>query len=146
MIDYQTVDRDERQYESTDLDLISRVGIALTSRQRLAWRVIRVIADGGVVTLQGIVPSYYDRQVIVAVTQHVAGVRRVDDELTIVEPQSRREEPVAEIETESVAHGGSELKPEAAPTLVNHFRELPVLRPSLEEILAARAEGTPAEV
>lgn len=146
MIDYQTVDRDERQYESADLDLISRVGIALTNRRRLAWRVIRVIANCGVVTLQGIVPSYYDRQVIVSVTQHVAGVRRVDDELTIVEPQSSSEEPVAEVEIESAAHSGSELKLDPAPALVNHFRELPVLCPSLEEILAARAEGTPAEV
>ena len=41
-----------------------------------------------VVRLEGIVPTFYDRQLILAVAQHVAGVLRVEDELAIDEPPS----------------------------------------------------------
>lgn len=146
MINYQTQPRDTNELDPADLDLISRIGIALTSRQRIAWRVIRVIADQGIVTLQGIVPTYYDRQIIVAVTQHVAGVRRVEDELTIAPPPVRANEADAsDNEARSEAQGNSELRAEPQPVSYQQvYQQLPVLSPSLEEILSARA-GVSAE-
>ena len=142
MIDYQTKNRDTVEHDSSDLDLISRIGIALTSRQRLAWRVIRVIADRGVVTLQGIVPSYYDRQIIVAVTQHVAGVLRVEDQLAIASPSARE----IELESERVERHDDESSHESNTSLYQKaFQQLPVLSPSLEELLAARAANAALE-
>jgi hypothetical protein len=144
MIDYQTHENDTREHDPSDLDLISRIGIALTSRQRFSWRVIRVIADRGVVTLQGIVPTYYDRQVIVAVTQHVAGVRRVEDKLTIASPSAAEIELNADAEV--FEHGGIELPKESnVASYQKAFQKLPVLSPSLEEILALRGEHAALE-
>jgi osmotically-inducible protein OsmY len=42
-----------------------------------------VIAESGVVTLRGIVPTYYTRQLAVCGAIHVAGVRQVVDEICV---------------------------------------------------------------
>jgi hypothetical protein len=98
-----------------------------------------MVVQGGAVTLQGIVPSHHDRQLIVAVARHVAGVRRVEDELTVVPTPPRRHEHDAEAESAGVGHGGTELASEAPRP--DPFQLLPVLSPSLEEILAAQAQS-----
>jgi hypothetical protein len=75
---------------SADADLVKRIGIAFTSRPRIAWHDFHVSANEGVVTLRGAVPSIYDRQLIVAVTRHVAGVFGVDDQLTVAEADAQQ--------------------------------------------------------
>src|SRR5262245_55288050 len=127
---------------AVDNDLRLRLGIALAARQRAACRVVRVGARNGIVRLEGIVPTFYDRQLILAVAQHVAGVLRVEDELAIDEPAPRPQAALVESEPAS-AHGGTEVKPAVPP---NQFHHLPVLSESLEDILAKRGHEPPAVV
>jgi len=141
MSSYQTQFGSTTFSSTADADLLLRIGIALAARQRHAWRVVRVAAQNGVVRLEGIVPTFYDRQLILAVAQHVAGVLRVEDELAIDEPSVRQPAAITEIAATPSVHGGSELKPVPPP---NAFFHLPVLDESLEDILAKRAAGVAA--
>jgi len=148
---YQTQFANTSFQSSADADLLLRIGIALAARQRAAWRVVRVAAQNGVVRLEGVVPTFYDRQLILSVARHVAGVLRVEDELAIDESIARRQESKAvdstAVESPSpangspVSNGGAESKPAPAP---NAFHHLPELSPSLDEILAARSQGVSA--
>jgi hypothetical protein len=74
-----------------DADLLVRLGIVLALRQRAGWQVVRFGVRNGVVKLGGIVPTFHDRQLVAMVTRHVAGVRRVEDELTVSEPSIRQQ-------------------------------------------------------
>lgn len=153
---YQTQFATTSFQSSADADLLLRIGIALAARQRAAWRVVRVAAQNGVVRLEGVVPTFYDRQLILSVARHVAGVLRVEDELAIDEQTARRQEvravesrPVELNSVESPApangspfsNGVAESKATPAP---NAFHHLPELSPSLDEILAARTLGVSA--
>jgi hypothetical protein len=129
---------------AADADLLLRIGIALAARQRAAWRVVRVAAQNGVVRLEGIVPTFYDRQLILAVAQHVAGVLRVEDELAIDEPQARQPSAIVATPATANAHGGTEPKLDSPPP--NAFYHLPVLSESLEDILAKRGHISPHSV
>ena len=60
----------------------TRIGIAFATRPRITWHEIHVSVRDGIVTLRGEVPTPYDRQLVVAITQHVAGVFGIDDQLT----------------------------------------------------------------
>src|SRR5262245_37522822 len=95
---------------TADAELLVRIGIALAARQRTLWRAVRVAARNGVVRLECVVPTFYDRQLILAIAQHVAGVLRVEDELAVDEPAAQQ--PAAatysEPETVPLAHGGTE--------------------------------------
>ena len=128
---------------AADAELLLRIGIALAARQRTLWRAVRVAAHHGVVRLEGVVPTFYDRQLILAIAQHVAGVLRVEDELAVDEPAAQQ--PAAatysEPETVPLVHGGTEVKPDGPQ---NNFQHLPVLEESLEEILAKWREVTSA--
>jgi hypothetical protein len=137
MPNYQTQHGTKIAHETADADLLLRIGLALAARQRTAWRVVRVGARGGIVRLEGVVPTFYDRQLIVAVARHVAGVLRIEDELAIVEPPARQQEAVAEIAPVPSVHDGTEGKPKPAP---NPFHHLPETE-SLEEILARWAQS-----
>lgn len=75
-----------------DADLTTRIGIAFATRPRISWHDIDVSVTHGIVTLRGDVPTPYDRQLVVAVTRHVAGVLGINDELRIIEAASRKEE------------------------------------------------------
>lgn len=75
---------------SVDADLLTRVGIALTLRLRHTLHAVHIHVDQGTVTLRGLVPSFYDRQLAIEVTRRVAGVQRVLDELTVA-GQSRED-------------------------------------------------------
>jgi hypothetical protein len=60
-----------------------RIGIALSLRHWHSFRQIRFEVLGGVATLRGEVPSFYERQVAVETIRRVAGVRRIHDELAV---------------------------------------------------------------
>jgi hypothetical protein len=75
---------------SADVDLVTRLGIAFATRPRISWHDIQASVRDGVVTLRGEVPTIYDRQLIIAVTRHVAGVLNVDDQLSIADVESRK--------------------------------------------------------
>ena len=124
-----------RSDSSADADLLLRLGIALAARQRAAWRVVRVAAQNGIVRLEGIVPTFYDRQLILAVAQHVAGVLRVEDELAIDEPPARQAASRSRrrFGSRRRSRTATEAKPAPPP---NAFYHLPVLAESLEDILA----------
>lgn len=92
---------------SVDADLVKRIGIAFTSRPRIAWHEFHVFANDGIVTLRGNVPSIYDRQLIVAVTRHVAGVFGINDELTIVEADAKPNHPKARTDAPRAARQSS---------------------------------------
>jgi hypothetical protein len=78
-------------YPATDADLTKRIAIAFATRPRVARHAIHVSVDNGLVTLRGKVPTYYDRQLIVAVTRHVAGVFDIDDWLSVHEAEAQVE-------------------------------------------------------
>lgn len=151
---YQTQFATTSFQSSADADLLLRLGIALAARQRAAWRVVRVAAQNGVVRLEGVVPTFYDRQLILSVARHVAGVLRVEDELAIDEPTARPQESTAVeskpreshvIESSAPAHGSTVSNGEAKATPApNAFHHLPELAPSLDEILATRTNGVSA--
>jgi hypothetical protein len=138
---YQTQFAHTSFQSSADADLLLRIGIALAARQRAAWRVVRVAAQNGVVRLEGVVPTFYDRQLILSVARHIAGVLRVEDELAIDEPTSRRQESKA---VESSAPADNDVAESKAAPAPNAFHHLPELTPSLDEILAARTLGVSA--
>jgi hypothetical protein len=132
---------------TADADLRFRLGIALAARRRAAWRVVRVGAQDGVVRLEGIVPTYYDRQLILAIAQHVAGVLRVEDELTIDHPEVRVQEVIERPASSASDQAGSQSETSSAPQggpAPNAFHHLPVLSESLEDILAKRTQSAKA--
>jgi hypothetical protein len=128
-------------HEHSDADILLRIGFTLAAWQRSAWRAVRVRASKGVVRLEGRLPSSHDRHLILSVAQHVAGVLRVEDELTVAE---RELEPRPALETPAepilVVDCGveAEVKQPAPP---NAFYHLPVLDESLEDILAKRGQA-----
>jgi hypothetical protein len=69
-----------------DADLLTRVGIALTMRLSHTSHAVHIQVDNGVVSLRGLVPSFYDRQLAIEVTRRVAGVLKVRDELSVTNP------------------------------------------------------------
>jgi hypothetical protein len=77
---------ENKNNRSVDADLLTRVGIALTMRFSHTLHAIHIQVDNGVVTLRGLVPSFYDRQLAIEVTRRVAGVLKVRDELSVATP------------------------------------------------------------
>ncbi|MDZ4659795.1 MAG: BON domain-containing protein [Bythopirellula sp.] len=98
---------------SADADLLTRVGIALTLRLRHTLHAVHIHVDKGTVTLRGMVPTFYDRQLAIEVTRRVAGVRRVLDELTVAsqhgsqidETKARRAENPRSLEATNAVRG-----------------------------------------
>jgi hypothetical protein len=84
-------DHAAEQLSSTDADLLLRIRIALSIQRRAGWHLVRFTARHGVVQLAGVVPAYYDRQLIVALVRHVAGVRGIEDELSVGDPAIRQQ-------------------------------------------------------
>jgi len=64
-------------------ELAGEVRQALRSTGYAALRMVRVFADGQLVTLQGRVPSYYLKQVAQTAAMDVAGVRELHNELEV---------------------------------------------------------------
>src|SRR5262245_18890701 len=111
---------------TADTDLILRLRIALSIRRRAGWHLVRFGVQSGVVRLAGLVPTLYDRQLIAALARHVAGVLRVDDDLSVGDPSLRQH--VSESEA-TFATGGSASRTKPP---WNRFSHLPIVDESLE--------------
>ncbi len=128
-------ERTHRHFISADADLLLRLRIALSVKRRAGWHLVNIAVQDGTVTLGGVVPSFYDRQLIASLVRHVAGVHRVDDQLSVGESTLRQQ--IASVES---AQAKNEVKSGAA-SYDNPFSHLPVLPQSLDEI-APMAAGT----
>lgn len=68
---------------SADRDLQQRVSLFIQQRQLSRGAQLTVLAQGGVITLSGIVTTFHQRQLLHSLTRHVAGVVQVRDELDV---------------------------------------------------------------
>lgn len=66
-----------------DDDIQRRVSRSLFSRHFPAFRNLDVDVDHGAVTLTGQVQSYYEKQIALKSSQHVAGVLSLIDEIVV---------------------------------------------------------------
>ena len=71
-----------------DRDLEQRVTNFLKSQRIPGSRTIQAQASQGVVTLRGMVSSFYHRQLCSHASHRVAGVRAVIDEINVVETRT----------------------------------------------------------
>jgi osmotically-inducible protein OsmY len=133
MSHYQTHHVPSIAQNAGDADLLLRLGIALSIRKRAGWQLVRFRVQNGVVRLGGIVPTFYDRQLIAALARHVAGVLRVEDELAVGEPSLRQEVTETDVTSGHNHVNAAEVKSS------NPFRDLPVVTDSLEDILVQQA-------
>lgn len=133
MSNYQSIHGSAEIHNDGDANLLQRLGIALSTRRRAGWHLVHFSVHNGEVKLAGVVPSFYDRQLIANLVRHVAGVLRVRDELAVGEPSIRQQ--VANVDHTS-NHVASKVE-QTAPQ--NPFRRLPVVSDSLESILAGQA-------
>jgi len=120
-------DRTNAHLISGDADLLLRLRIALSIKRRAGWHLVSIAVRDGAVTLAGVVPSFYDRQLIASLVRHVAGVHRIDDKLAVGDPSLRQQVANAEM-TQSKSESTSN-----SPTR-NQFSHLPVLSQSLDDI------------
>lgn len=68
-----------RELSQTDRELESRLLNFLMQRHIPALRKVSVAVSDGIVTLQGRVQSFYERQLCLSCCQRVAGVRKLID-------------------------------------------------------------------
>lgn len=71
--------------DAADAELRDRVKQFLGSQHFASFRKLDVGILGDSVILDGSVPSFHERQLAVAICQHVAGVHRVIDRLIVPE-------------------------------------------------------------
>jgi hypothetical protein len=116
-----------------DADLLLRLRIALSVHKRAGWHLVQFTAQNGVVQLAGVVPTYYDRQLIGALVRHVAGVFGIEDHLTVGDPSIRQQV----IDTERT-HVESDPAANAVPSR-NPFRHIAVLQQSLDDVRVGSA-------
>jgi len=69
-----------------DQELGQRVQLYLVHSGHACLRSLGVYAHNGVITLRGIVPRFYARQVAMSCAQRVAGVREIVDEIEVGAP------------------------------------------------------------
>ena len=129
----QLQERTTNHFKATDADLLLRLRIALSIHKRAGWHLVHFTAQNGVVHLAGVVPTFYDRQLIAALVRHVAGVFGIEDKLTVGDPSIRQQV----IDTETT-HFDSDQTSNAIPEL-DQFRHLPVLPQSLDDFLVGPA-------
>ena len=127
----QLQDRPISHLRDADADLLLRLRIALSVHKRAGWHLVRFATNNGVVHLTGVVPTFYDRQLIAALVRHVAGVFVIEDHLAVGDPS---------ILQQVVETNPSQNDPptNAAPSR-DAFRHLPVLSQSLDDILVGPA-------
>ena len=68
-----------------DLDLLRRATRFLQDRQPSLLGRVQLAAELGIVTVRGVVRSFYERQLVVACIRRVAGVRQVVDLLVVMD-------------------------------------------------------------
>ena len=122
--------RTSNHLRGADADLLLRLRIALSVHKRAGWHLVSFTTQNGVVKLAGIVPTFYDRQLIAALVRRVAGVFGIEDHLTVGDPSIRQQ--VVDVDSEETA-------PLNRPTpdavrLREPFSHLPVLAQSLDDI------------
>ena len=66
-----------------DNELQRRVRDYLAAQSRPALRAVQIHVTNGTVTLRGHVHSFYEKQLSIHLAARVAGVRRLQDELTV---------------------------------------------------------------
>ncbi|MBI3461681.1 MAG: BON domain-containing protein [Planctomycetes bacterium] len=71
----------------SDRELSRRIASYLVSRHVPGARWLEIESQGGVVTLRGIVRSFYQKQLCIHCCQRVAGVIRVQDDLQVAVPE-----------------------------------------------------------
>ena len=133
MFTTQLQERTTNHSKSADADLLLRLRIALSVHKRAGWHLVRFTAQNGVVQLAGIVPTFYDRQLIASLVRHVAGVFGIEDNLAVGDPSIRQQVIDDEtIPSQSVPTNN------AAPSQ-GPFQRIPVLTQSLDDILVGPA-------
>jgi hypothetical protein len=120
---------------SNDADLATRIGIAFTTRPRIAWHEIFIAVREGIVTLRGNVPTVYDQRLIVSLTRHVAGVRKVDDELVVNETPSDVQSGAANPPSNDVP------KQSQRKRTWLRLQQLPLVPESLDDIVQNRVQS-----
>jgi hypothetical protein len=125
----QLQDRTSNHLKDADADLSLRLRIALSVNKRAGWHLVEFTAENGVVQLAGVVPTFYDRQLIVALVRRIAGVFHIKDSLTVGDPSIRQQV----INTEKT-HFESDPTSNAVP-LRDPFRHIAVLQQSLDDVL-----------
>ena len=126
----QLPNRTTTYLSGTDTDLLLRLRIALSVHKRAGWHFVSFTAQNGVVQLAGVVPTFYDRQLIAALVRRVAGVFGIEDNLTVGDPSIRQQVIDADtIPLRSVSATSD--TPSRDP-----FRHLPVLSETLDDFVA----------
>lgn len=77
----------------TDADLLARVRAALSLRLRGVARHVQVVVQNGLVTLQGDVTTFFDRQLACESSRRVPGVQGVKDEIQVIKETRMLQEP-----------------------------------------------------
>jgi hypothetical protein len=121
----QLQERTTNHLKESDADLLLRLRIALSVHKRAGWHLVRFTAQNGMVQLAGVVPTFYDRQLIAALVRHVAGVFGIEDNLAVGDPSIRQQVIDAK---PSQPPSGPPTK--AAPSL-DAFHHLPILAQSI---------------
>ena len=129
----QLQERTTSHLNRSDADLLLRLRIALSVHKRAGWHLVCFTAQNGVVQLAGVVPTFYDRQLIAALVRHVAGVFSVEDNLAVGDPSIRQQ--VIDAETAPLQ---SDRTTKPVP-FRDPFVHLPVLPQSLDDILVGPA-------
>jgi osmotically-inducible protein OsmY len=109
--------------------------IALSIQRRAGWHLVRFTARHGIVQLAGVVPAYYDRQLIVALVRHVAGVRGIEDKLAVGDRSLRQQvidDETTTLPSKSAVDAASSRYP---------FQHVPSLLQSLDDVLVGSPVG-----
>jgi hypothetical protein len=117
----------------TDADLLLRLRIALSVHKRAGWHLVHFTAQNGVVQLAGVVPTFYDRQLIAALVRHVAGVFGIEDHLAVGDGSIRQQV----IDAEKIAPQSDQETSVVPPQ--DPFLHLPVLSQTLDDMLVGPA-------
>jgi osmotically-inducible protein OsmY len=128
----QLQERTTNHLNGADSDLLRRLRIALSIHKRAGWHLVHFTAQNGVVQLAGVVPTFYDRQLIAALVRRMAGVFGIEDNLAVGDPSIRQQ--VTETETTSPPSVTTKSAPPCDP-----FVHLPVLSQSLDDVLIGPA-------
>jgi BON domain len=129
----QLQERTTNHLNAADADLLRRLRIALSIHKRAGWHLVHFTAQNGIVQLSGVVPTYYDRQLIAALVRHVAGVYGIEDDLIVGDPAIRQQltgDDTILLQREPVIKAVPPRDP---------FQHVPVLSQSLDDMLAGTA-------
>lgn len=120
-----------------DVDLGSRIEIALTNQKRFGWHEIYIAVRSGQVTLSGVVASERERKFVTSVTSRVAGVFRIKDELKVDESYCQKD---ANGGTDELSEFETYAAQQKTAKRLEELQRLPEVSVSLEDILASRSK------